>query len=100
MGRSAGLSIWLLVGIGCGVLVVFTLIVLIARRQLKKAKKEMQSVQSVISDMTVLLDRLYKKFKPTDEAASKFPKGKLKSVNTNDKQGNLSSNSVVVVSLP
>lgn len=45
---------------------------------MKKAKQEMQSVQSVISDMTVLLDRLYQKFKPTDDAAKKFPKGKLK----------------------
>jgi hypothetical protein len=49
---------------------------------MKKAKKEMQSVQSVISDMTVLLDRLYQKFKPTDEAATEFPKGKLKSAKT------------------
>ena len=45
---------------------------------MKKAKKEMQSVQSVISDMTVLLDRLYQKFKPTDSAAANIPKGKLK----------------------
>ncbi len=47
-------------------------------QDLKKARQEMQSVQSVISDMTVLLDRLYKKFKPTDEAAAKLPEGKLK----------------------
>lgn len=47
-------------------------------QDLKKARQEMQSVQSVISDMTVLLDRLYQKFKPTDEAAAKLPEGKLK----------------------
>jgi hypothetical protein len=46
---------------------------------MKKAKKEMQSVQSVISDMTIMLNNLYQKFKPTDEAAAKLPEGKLKS---------------------
>ena len=49
-----------------------------APEDLKKAKKDMQSVQSVISDMTILLNRLYQAFKPTDEKAVSFPKGKLK----------------------
>jgi hypothetical protein len=43
-----------------------------APTDLKKTKRDMQSVQSVISDMTILLNRLYQAFKPTDEAAAKF----------------------------
>ena len=49
-----------------------------APEDLKKLKREMQNMQSVISDMTIMLDRLYKFYSPTDEKAVSFPTGKLK----------------------
>ena len=39
-------------------------------QDLKKVKREMQNMQGVISDMTMMLDKLYKFYSPTDEKAT------------------------------